>query len=73
MCVHTYYMRFLHYFQDGMLGFIALKCNIFENTPQDCLGACENQSSGLFLLLPFDSVKYQSGVCNRVIVDKIVK
>ena len=28
--------------------FNTLKCNIFENTPQVDLGACKNQSSGLY-------------------------
>lgn len=52
VCTHLLY-TFLPFFQDGRAQFIALKCNVFENTPQVDLRACKNQSSDLYSVTAF--------------------
>lgn len=61
--VYTHYFTWvLLIFQDDAEEFITLKCNIFANTPQVGLEV----GFGI-------AIEYQIGVCNRGIVDKIVK
>lgn len=73
-----YYTRLLQFLQIRTPKFIALKCEIFKNKPQEYLGACINQSSGLYSVTAFRqsfgiAVEYQIGLCNRVIVDEYVE